>query len=1528
MPVRLPALPARTAAALACAALLVAGSARAETFPAGTLVMPTQNSYQDACGLVSTYGLVYNVLRANDGLRANPSYASGAFQTPVTIHWVYKADKGSPNRCVPTNLDAVYAGKTSTVLLAAAAAGPVPDGYSGVYNDGCDFYIKNTSGIPASLVNNNSTAAANDSFSWSTINTNNTLGAALAYPNYKSRMVKYDATTATNVSLLQFMGGAFLVSASDAPAFLALLSGTVTTKDNQGNAVDFTAFRTTGACGVTTSGSGSTLRATFTATLSGEPGNAYANIHYVKILRAQVPFAAQDNQRINAAPPKIGLLQSIDRDYADENGSSVLGRSYPGIKGSQLRFYLRSAGLDYGTAGGCPSDGWNAGYSGAAPWTGNQSLCPAGKGVSGQIYDNLDIIDLKNDLINANDSNGKPRYSIIWAPHWDGNNTPTTNCDASCIQDAYKAIAKFETDTINPRGVLAECASIGAFEGSFASDGTTMDYNNAYSGLQALTCQESSAGSGKCGSPSGSSPAPIGLKHDMGNSSSYLPNCTNPDNASGIACVQFGSPGNPFSQVGDARWFSYSGAVSNYTPASGAIYQPGSAQVLPIVYTVNSLDTTTILTNPRPQAQSDNVTFIQRDNNKRKAQIIYLGGHNYTPDVAGTRIALNTMLSLGLVIDITESAFVGPTVYNSQVVVPTYYRVTSQAIPISWSVFEPSSPAPWQFPYHAGNLRVHNIASLTAGTSNAYGATASLVYTAVMPAPASRNLFTYLGGRVSATDGELSDSYKSTVGTGALQIGWKPVDVDAVGGLAPSAGCVDGYHIGPVTRGSITYAGMVPGSNDVCDLQESLALSIKGADLGSDSGASEQTAIVNKLSLTSEVNLAKWLLQMVRGFCFATDPATGGPKNNPSLSDCDLSGVDNVATFGGFVHSQAAVIPATALIPDAPVGKHRPTVVYVGGYDGQLHALYLPSDGNDVGYTGPLNTNVTMLSRASGYDVFHTQRGGTIPLGLAGLTELWAFIPPGQLPLLKTNQARVDSSPAVSDVFGDFDGSGKRTWHTVLVASAGGSNREIFALDVTNPLKPVLLWDIQSTYDSSLYYAPSSLQDDDTGKYNAATKVGSPRGQAFNWQNTCRALDSATCRAANYVLPPTDDDCDNSTPKICGRTISGLYNYAHLGASQSVSVGTLRRNNAPVFAAFVATNEPGGNGMYVFAIDMVTGQKIWEWNNPYDPVSYQSTQPAKFDGVGNTPPVGVSIVSRSLDDQINSLYVGDDEGSLWELDASSGVNNTAYAIGIGGGCLTSPGLCNYALSEAYGDGSHSAQPISTLATLFVVRPDIPTASLFRPYIGQTLLAYGTGGTDKVSSITTSVVSGAVHMLPVSPTLRDTAADIKADVGTTKKTHATSYGVSYEVAKTKGGSGTTVFPQYLSNGDRVFGSIVADLVTGKLYFGTTTGSVSDIDKRGALSGSLYQLDTTATTAGAAASVITTGIGGVGGTLGVSYDSNGAATLIASTDKDIRVGKPTGGGLAASATKPVYTLDGTDSGAQGLLGWILRRSGRVY
>src|SRR5207302_5713132 len=83
------------------AALMVALAAlpaSAAQFSKGALIIPMQSTFQDPCGIVSAYGLIYKVLQADDTLAQQGKQR-------ITVHWVY-APKNSPNRCIPTNLQA------------------------------------------------------------------------------------------------------------------------------------------------------------------------------------------------------------------------------------------------------------------------------------------------------------------------------------------------------------------------------------------------------------------------------------------------------------------------------------------------------------------------------------------------------------------------------------------------------------------------------------------------------------------------------------------------------------------------------------------------------------------------------------------------------------------------------------------------------------------------------------------------------------------------------------------------------------------------------------------------------------------------------------------------------------------------------------------------------------------------------------------------------------------------------------------------------------------------------------------------------------------------------------------------------------------------------------------------------------------------------------------------------------------------------------------------------------------------------
>lgn len=88
--------------------------------------------------------------------------------------------------------------------------------------------------------------------------------------------------------------------------------------------------------------------------------------------------------------------------------------------------------------------------------------------------------------------------------------------------------------------------------------------------------------------------------------------------------------------------------------------------------------------------------------------------------------------------------------------------------------------------------------------------------------------------------------------------------------------------------------------------------------------------------------------------------------------------------------------------------------------------------------------------------------------------ERWAFVPTAVIPNLwaladklysgkHTNY--VNGEPVVGDV---FDGT---NWRTILVAGLNGGGRSYYALDITNPNAPALLWEINSTIEPNLGYS-------------------------------------------------------------------------------------------------------------------------------------------------------------------------------------------------------------------------------------------------------------------------------------------------------------------------------------------------------------------------------------------------------------------------------------------------------------------------
>ena len=195
--------------------------------------------------------------------------------------------------------------------------------------------------------------------------------------------------------------------------------------------------------------------------------------------------------------------------------------------------------------------------------------------------------------------------------------------------------------------------------------------------------------------------------------------------------------------------------------------------------------------------------------------------------------------------------------------------------------------------------------------------------------------------------------------------------------------------------------------------------------------------------------------------------ASVGALIAPSLASADDQTVVHTilnGTLGGVDRSTVAVIQASTYAGNTT----RPTIAYFGGTDGMLHAVCASTGG-------------TTASQAS-----------VCPsLG----TELWAFLPRVELPLVRSNSQRIDGSPHVIDAFGDFSttpGLGTRGWHTILTLQtgysvAGTTTGAAYAIDVTDPASPVLLWEYATPS------APAAL-DFGTGLVSALGPVVSHGG--------------------------------------------------------------------------------------------------------------------------------------------------------------------------------------------------------------------------------------------------------------------------------------------------------------------------------------------------------------------------------------------------------------------------------------------------
>jgi type IV pilus assembly protein PilY1 len=127
-----------------------------------------------------------------------------------------------------------------------------------------------------------------------------------------------------------------------------------------------------------------------------------------------------------------------------------------------------------------------------------------------------------------------------------------------------------------------------------------------------------------------------------------------------------------------------------------------------------------------------------------------------------------------------------------------------------------------------------------------------------------------------------------------------------------------------------------------------------------------------------------------------------------------------------------------------------------------------------------------------GYDQFksdHAKRAGRVYVAAndgmlhafdaSTLEEKWAYVPSMVIPNMwkladtaydSKHSYYVDGDPVISDICWSGCGAPGATWKTILVGGLNAGGRGYYALDITNPDTPVLLWEFDASDDPDLGY--------------------------------------------------------------------------------------------------------------------------------------------------------------------------------------------------------------------------------------------------------------------------------------------------------------------------------------------------------------------------------------------------------------------------------------------------------------------------
>ncbi len=276
--------------------------------------------------------------------------------------------------------------------------------------------------------------------------------------------------------------------------------------------------------------------------------------------------------------------------------------------------------------------------------------------------------------------------------------------------------------------------------------------------------------------------------------------------------------------------------------------------------------------------------------------------------------------------------------------------------------------------------------------------------------------------------------------------------------------------------------------------------------------------------------------------------------------------------------------------------------------------------------------------------------------------ELWAYVPSNLLPELKSlakcdyghpsgcaHRTMVDLSPVAWDVFIDHDGNGTREWRTVLIGGERGGGDVYFAVDVTDPDAPKVLWEYPvlrnfvmdaSTgempfLDKAVYDQLAAMPVSWTVPYVGALSV--PNGVCFETKPRVESLDAGS--------PSLSSSCRGLD------ALSGWF--AFLGASPRTFKPSVELPASLSDNATTAVLRPN-----FLAIDIEKGINIFQYLWPKIVKTWEAQWPRVTSGTNTIPyalgdPVALDLWDAqgfvANDGYVDYLAFGDLNGNFYTL---------------------------------------------------------------------------------------------------------------------------------------------------------------------------------------------------------------------------------------------------------------------------------------